>query len=244
MLRRHLPAIGVAITVPSVLVAQLVACGGGGGGHIMLHDSPAGGGDINTNGNCTATASYGSPTLSTATADAEYLGSGSSQDTGFLEYYLNGLNTDSTPDLLEIDLYSGYGAFESGTGLVRTGTYTLGTGGETMFSTCGACVVIDTDLSSQNVVTDFYFATGGTLTLTSVGTSSLAGSLSNVTFAHVDAGSDSTGSPIPGDTIAADGCQSAITAASFTATPTMQPSNIAPQTVDGIPVRVHLHDRK
>ncbi len=242
MLRRHLPAIGVAITVPSVLVAQLVACGGG-GNHAMLHDSPAGGGDISTNGNCTASASY-SPTLNPATGNSMYLGSGSSQDTGFLEYYLNALNSDPTADLLEIDLYSGYGAFMSGTGLVRNGTYTLGTGGETMFSTCGACVVIDTDVSSTNVVTDFYFATGGTLTLTSVGTSSLAGSLSNVTFAHVDAGSDSTGSPIPGDTAAADGCQSAITAASFTATPTMQTGAIAPQTVDGIPVHVHLHERK
>ncbi len=243
MLRRHLPAIGVAITVPSVLVAQLVACGGGGGNHLMLRDSPEGG-DVSTNGNCTATSSYGSPTLNPAAGDAMYLGSGSSQDTGFLEYYLNDLNSDPTPDELEIDLYSGYGAFMSGTGLVRNGTYTLGTGGEAMFSTCGACVVIDTDVSSQNVVTDFYYATGGTLTLTSVGTSSLAGSLANVTFAHVDPSTDSSGNPIPGDTASADGCQSAITAASFTATPTMQPSNIAPQTVDGIPVHVHLHDRR
>jgi hypothetical protein len=248
IIRRHLPAIGVAITVPSVVVAQLVACGGGShaniDSHITLHDTSGGGGE-GGGGSCTASSSYGSPTFDPSMAQSEYSGSGSDQSTGFGEFYINALNTDPTPDLLEIDLYSGYGAFAAGTGLVATGTYTLGTGGEMMFSTCGVCVIVDTDISSTGVVTDFYFATGGTLTLTSVGTTSLAGSLANATFQHVMPTTDSSGDPEPGDTAAGDGCTSAITAASFSAKPTKETASIIPPTkVDGIPVHLHLRDRQ
>ena len=245
VVRRHLPALGVVVTVPSIIVAQLVACGGGShaniDSHITLHDSPNGSADAADL--CTATASYGAATLG-GSAVSQYAGSGSSQATGFFEFYLDSLNTGATPDYLEVDLYSGYGAF---TGVVKPGSYTLGNAatGDNVNSTCGVCVIIDTDVNtSTGAVTDFYFANAGTLTLTADNETSFAGTLSNAMFTHVTAGSDSMGNPIAGDTAAADGCTSSITSATMTATPTMQPANFrGGDTVDGIPVHIHLRNR-
>lgn len=122
-------------------------------------------------------------------------------------------------DFLQIQLYAGYGVF--GTGAVTPGTYQL-TGDETNFATCGACVIITTDVT-QNSAGDNYMATGGTLTVTTAGTANgqmLVGSLSNVTLTHVNI-DDTTGET----TAVGDGCNTQITSASFSGTLMAPPAN-------------------
>jgi hypothetical protein len=75
--------------------------------------------------------------------------------------------------------------------------------------------MIGTDVT-QSGQADWYMATGGTITLSMAGGGSnttLAGSLTNVNFAHV--GKDADG--LPTDTVV-DTCVSSIPSANFTAT--------------------------
>jgi len=137
---------------------------------------------------CTAAADYGAATLTNVTPDDSNLPD---------EMFATGdLNTDV--DGVAIDLWDGYGVFANG---LAPGTYTLA-GDELDPATCGLCVNLYTDYDG-NAVTDFYFATGGTVTITSV--DPLAATLSDVTFQHVD----SNGAPV------GDGCTSHITSATF-----------------------------
>ncbi len=103
-------------------------------------------------------------------------------------------------DSFFLKLNPGKGVFAAG---LAPGTFTL-SGAELAQSTCGACVNIIADIVTGQGPTKFYFATGGTLTLTT--TSPPAGSLSNVTFHEVDV----SGAMIPG------GCTARIDAMSFT----------------------------
>ncbi len=80
------------------------------------------------------------------------------------------------------------------------------------------CTQIYTNLGSDGSPMDLYFATGGTVDLTSVGTptgsnvstGTLSGSLSNVSFAHWD--SDGSNDQAVGD------CYSSITSLTFSGT--------------------------
>ncbi len=102
-------------------------------------------------------------------------------------------------DSLLIKLNSGKGVFSSG---LANGTYTLA-GADLDFNNCGACINIVADIGNMGP-SKFYFATGGTLTLTA--TQPPAGSIANVTFHEVT----SAGAVVPA------GCTARIDAMSFT----------------------------
>lgn len=157
------------------------ACGGGSSAPPTTVDGPGGTSDGPVSGACTAAASYsaaaatsngaffGCETAGCAIADAEVV---------FVDAQLN---TDATPDLLAIELYK-LGVFANG---ITTGTFQL-TGAEANYATCGACVLIYTDFDQgAGMIADSYMATGGSLTITSL-SPMVTGSLSNVTFTHVD----------------------------------------------------------
>jgi hypothetical protein len=155
---------------------------------------------------CTADPSYGA-----------FTAAGTAKDTAgpphTIEYALR-LGVNSPFDALFVDLFAGSGAFS--TGDIRTGTFSI-TGDDARPSTCGVCVLVVTDVvtsgSSFVSFADYYAATSGTVTLTSVdihhiasdGFAHLTGSLS-VTLRHV--GRDSQDQPT--DTIV-DNCATFVT---------------------------------
>ena len=98
-------------------------------------------------------------------------------------FYYAYVNGDASPDELSIQLYNGFGAFESG---IVNGVFEL-TGDEAQFATCAACVLLfaDVDPTGATDPAQTYLATGGTITLTSV-ENRLTATLSNDTFQHVN----------------------------------------------------------
>ena len=137
-----------------------------------------------------------------------YPSMGSGSDATLHHMYFTGdLNTDTPPDQLYIDLWEKYGGF--GSGDITTGSFSL-TGEDAAFSTCGTCVYIANDVDADNGPAGYYFAQGGTLTLTSV-TGRFTGSITNVTFVKV--GIDADG--FPTDEPAAGDCSSTIASATF-----------------------------
>lgn len=88
-------------------------------------------------------------------------------------------------DRLEIQLFNGYGVFQTG---IAPGTYTI-EGAELDFQTCGLCVLIRGDVDpTTNKGRQDLFATGGTVTIDEVGPSGsgrFRGSLEAVTLQHV-----------------------------------------------------------
>jgi hypothetical protein len=102
-------------------------------------------------------------------------------------------------DVVFLKLNAGKGVFAAG---LANGTFPL-TGAELGNTTCGACVNIVADITNTGP-TKFYFATGGSVTLTA--TSPPAGTFTNVTFQEVTSG----GAMVPG------GCDAKITSMSFT----------------------------
>jgi len=91
------------------------------------------------------------------------------------------LNQDAQPDLLNLQLIAHYGVF---TGGLAPGTYAIA-GAELNYATCGLCVLILGDVAlAGGTVSQYFFATGGTVTLTSIA-GRLTGSLENVTFTNV-----------------------------------------------------------
>jgi hypothetical protein len=128
-------------------------------------------------------------------------------------YLFADLNQDTMPDILLVDLWKGYGAFTSG---FPTSAMTINLAGtEASYETCGACITVQTDYTMSGPTGDPYIATAGSLALTSVSPTSIAGTLSNVTFTHV------TIDPMSGATTPhADGCAATLTSVAFSATPT------------------------
>ncbi len=121
------------------------------------------------------------------------------------------LQAGSPFDELELDLYAGYGVFMNG---FAPGTYQIA-GDELQFATCGLCVFVNTDRDANGYVDD-YFATGGTVTITSIN-GTLAGTVSNLTFEHVTLAQNES-------TPVGDGCVTALTGATFTAPLTPPPA--------------------
>ena len=194
------------------LIPIALACGDDGGGKIkvpdakVFNDAPP---DAPTL--CTAESSYPTPSFGSNQFATNYpaSGSGSSAQPHVISYG-GALNADI--DALRLILFQGYGGF--GSGDIRPGTYTI-TGADTKFSTCGICVLVQTNNMGQTFA-DWYAATSGTVTLTSTGTNgtgTFSGSLSNVSLVHV--GKDAMG--LPADTTASN-CTSTIPTANFTAT--------------------------
>src|SRR5687767_12225999 len=71
---------------------------------------------------------------------------------------------NSPMDIVQLELWDGQGAFAGG--VVRTGTFQL-TGAELSYTTCGVCVRAVGDKGVNG--TKLYFATGGTVEVSSVG---------------------------------------------------------------------------
>ena len=229
-----------------LLAMPLLACGGGGNSNVdsSLHPldgrGSGSGSGSGSSAACTASSSY-SPTFGGSDQQASTDGSGSAQNT---IQYAGKLNTDASPDLLDLELYKGFGAFTAG---ITPKSVTI-TGAEADYASCGACVLILTDLHSNGsggaAITDSYMASGGTLNLTST-TGTLTGTLSNIQTRHVDIAQDGSGNITDPDD--ADGCKSDIASASFSA-PIVQAgsgsgSAAFTSTPDHIHVQAVLHYR-
>lgn len=191
--------------IPLLPIIPLLACGGDDGGGVHVLDASVDGRPIDAPEACTAAASNPSVADFGSNQRASSKGTGSAQEMN----WFGPINADAMPDLLAIDLYAGYGAFEGMN--ISPKTITL-TGVEADYASCGACVLLLTDLhqaGSGAAITDTYMANGGTLTLTSTATN-FTGSLSNVTFRRVMIGSG-------GATTNVGTCASGLDGGSFTA---------------------------
>ena len=189
----------------------LAACGDDGGSGVHVVD---GGGDA-APVNCLASASYASVTP-TMPEFHSYM-----DDDAMTDFYaFLDLNQDAMPDVMLIDLYAGFGAFEAG--IPATGTTVQLTGAEASPDTCGACITIQVDYtengSTEDQSTSTYIADGGTLNLTSATATSFAGNLNNVTFKHVNVDSDLVATPHP------DGCTATLASVSFSGMPEPDPA--------------------
>jgi len=199
----------IAVAVVSVVAA----CGGDDdGGGVNVLDGGSGTGDGSA-AECLAPASLGSPT---PTAPEGHYTVGDADDDPATPdvpdnfYLFADANQDATPDVFLIDLYLG-GPFEDG---FKAASVPI-TGPEADYWDCAACVSLGTDYGQDGRPTGSpYQAVGGTINLTSVSTTSIAGTLTNVTFQHVDVDTTNFTS-----TPSADGCMSSVTSVSFSAVP-------------------------
>ena len=192
--------------IPLLPAIPLLACGGDDGPSVKVVDAAIDSRPIDAAAACTAAASNPTPAFGSAQS-AEVQGSGSAQTMN----YVGRLNADNMmPDLLAIDLYAGYGTF-MGSNIGPRASIDL-SGVEADYATCGACVLILTDLhmmGSGVALTDVYMASSGTMTLTSTSTN-FTGTLSNVSFRQVNIGSGGT-------TTNVGNCTSSLPSASFNA---------------------------
>ncbi|MDX2088130.1 MAG: hypothetical protein SFX73_09775 [Kofleriaceae bacterium] len=102
-------------------------------------------------------------------------------------------------DTFFLKLNAGKGVFADA---LANGTYPLA-GADLDFNNCGLCVNLIADIVAMQGPSKFYFATAGSVTLTS--TSPPAGTLSNLTFTEVSV----AGTPVVG------GCTASITSMAF-----------------------------
>jgi hypothetical protein len=134
----------------------------------------------------------------------------------FLEIFLD---PDAlTPDLLELELYAGAGAFTGGD--VRTGSFGLD-GPEQRYDQCGACLLLLVDRDPGTLrPAAYYMPLSGTLRLDAVA-GRIAGALEDVTLRHVRIDIDDPDGPggpaVPSlaTTTVDDGCTVHITRAAF-----------------------------
>lgn len=150
---------------------------------------------------CTATPMYGTVTPTDEVASRDL-------DVNPTEIFYDGsLNADVKFDNLSIQLFKGLGAFT--TGEIVPGVIALD-GAEANYETCGACVLIYTDLDPDAgfVEDSVYMASGGTINLMTL-TPNIKGTLSGVTFTHVTIDPDSFASTPVGD------CEATLTSLAF-----------------------------
>jgi hypothetical protein len=200
------------LTVVGFAAIPFVACGGDDGhkvdSGIVVHDSNGSGSGSGSNRVCSVMATY-SPTFTTNNSGAI---AGGSDVMGFPYHdrFLGLLGATQTEPILVIDIAGGAGSNSPDwpTDLGAKSGVNLA-----MAQDAGAAIVAN--ISGSGVPQDIYAATAGTLNVTMAANGSggtFAGNLSNVTFTHVNFGSDGTFIPDP------DGCTSTIANASFSAT--------------------------
>jgi hypothetical protein len=225
-----------AIAFTAFSYVTLVACGGGGGDGGTAdpvdaragNDTPAsdaGGTGVDAApAACTAPASFGD--AGALQAEAFFIADvDEGTDDGATDDLLvmfAPLETGGTPDVIELRLFAGYGAFAGGA--IRTGTFELA-GAELDFLECGICAGVITDTTADGYADD-YLPTGGTLELTAVGTAAgqmLAGRLTNLTFRHTLIAEDGTSTP------ADDTCATTVASATFSATLAAAPAGDPPR---------------
>jgi hypothetical protein len=199
----------LAVTVVPFCTVAL-ACGGddGGGGGIKVVDAAMGSGSNQADAagvTCYVENMY-APTFGSNDQFAQTSGSGASGSNAHTEIWGAALDPGMTPDVLQVELYAGFAAF-SGTDIMPK-TIQL-SGEELNYKSCGACVRIFADATMDSSAAQ-YFATGGTVTLSSV-QGTFMGTLSNVTLTKVTVADDFTSTPV------GDGCTTTITSATMNA---------------------------
>ena len=196
---------------------SLIACGGDDGDSVTPQiDAPAADIDAAPIACTISTSSFGDKGALTGTAIFAPDNGVDTTDMGAIDDVLTFValrETGEPADAVQVDLYAGYGVFP---GAITQGTYTL-SGDELDFATCGACVRIFTNVTAAGADDGIYMPTGGTLTVTTAGTAvggTLTGSISNLTFHHVELDQDGNTTP------AADAatCTSTMSNATFTGT--------------------------
>jgi hypothetical protein len=194
--------------------------------HVTTPDSGTGSGSgSGSAAPCTAAAVLPTDFGSAADQLADWDGSGTTAP-GTYEEWFGALNSDV--DYIKLELYAGHGGVTTG---LKPGTYAI-TGDDTNYISCGVCVRMFTDVTQTSGQTPEYFASSGTVTLTSVGSGSgsgsgsdklygtFSGSFQNLSFDHVDIGSDFTSTPV-GD------CTSTLASGTFSADLTMAAGSAA-----------------
>jgi hypothetical protein len=111
------------------------------------------------------------------------------------------LNADPLVDWLDISLYEGAPPTYTTPNFPATPFTIQLTGAETQYATCSTCLVLLTDVDLENstpmglAYADDYMATGGSITVTTLTATQIAGTLNNVTFAQMDFAQDGTQTP-------------------------------------------------
>ena len=197
------------------ILSVALACGpsdDGKGGGIHVVDasmgSGSGSGQIDAPGavECYVEQMY-TPSFGSNDQGAETQGSGATGSAAHVETWGGRLNQDASPDIVQLELYAGFGAFMGAD--ISPKTIQL-SGDELNYATCGACVRIFADATQMDSAAQ-YFATGGTVTLTSTN-GTLQGTLSNITMEKVTIDSSTYMSTPVGD-----GCNTKIVNASMNA---------------------------
>jgi len=118
------------------------------------------------------------------------------------------LDADARPDILQLELTKGYGAFLDN---IVPGTYVLA-GDDLNYSTCGLCarVFVDLDTTSGMPRKQQYFATAGSFTITAIDPN-VTGTFSDLQLVEITLSTDGTyrSTPVP------DGCTTAVSSGSF-----------------------------
>jgi len=198
------------------LITFTAACGGGGGGDDTGDDTVTPDAEVGDDPDaeqprvCDVQEALGTVTLTNQAADS--MGAAATPD---FERGGGLINADAMPDVFQLELYKGFGAFTD-TEIVP-GTYTL-SGDELQYSTCGVCPRIFANVDTgTGMPTQQFYVTGGTVTITAINP--------NLTFtvsdlAYVEVTVDETtfvSTPVP------NGCTSSITSLAFDATVTNTP---------------------
>jgi hypothetical protein len=200
----------LAVTVVP-FCALALACGGddGGGGGIVVVDASNGSGSGQTDAPAAVTCyveSMYTPSFGSDTQVAQTAGSGISGSNAHTELWAGALDTTMTPDVLQVELYAGFAAFAGAD--ITPKTIQIA-GDELNYKSCGACVRIFADSTMDSSAAQ-YFATGGTITLSSV-SGTFMGTLANVTLEKVTVADDFTSTPV------GDGCTTKIVNATMNA---------------------------
>ena len=123
----------------------------------------------------------------------------------------NQLTNDPTYNVISLEAYK-VGAFAGGFHTAFPVTIQL-TGNELDSATCGACVLGFGGVHNSSW-TGSYFATGGTVVLTALSKTRIAGKLKNITLTHISYGAEHT-TPLN------DGCNTTVEELDFDAVPSM-----------------------
>lgn len=162
------------------LPLALAACGGGDDDAAATVDAAGATLDADLSG-CTAVADLGDLGARDGTAGA--MGAAGSRE---VNVSLTVAQDTATRDVVYVQLKGGRGAFAGRD--PAPGTYPI-SGADAAYGTCGVCVTLIGDLVMGQGPTQFYVATGGTVTITSVA-GRLTGSVAAVTLGELDLGTE------------------------------------------------------
>lgn len=167
----------------SLSLAALVGCGGGESKKppVVVVDAPPPPPPVDAPPavTCTMAATVTGP----AQAVLQYSADANGDTAGTPEAWVMGglVNMDALSDALQLELYEGFTQAE------YTAPVTIQlTGDETNYATCGACVRGYGDIAADGMsYADDYFATAGTVTITTLSPTMMAGSISGLRLTHV-----------------------------------------------------------